>query len=85
MDSGYTKSKYVLFSGLTTNLLKNGSVIILKQDVEEYNNGTLSIQYEYNQVVEIFAEAIQANPTRAVTQAWKRVNINNDGILSLKD
>lgn len=36
----------------------------------------------YKQVVEVFAEAIQAKPKDAVTQAWP-VNVNNE-ILSLK-
>ena len=51
----------------TPNLLKDGASISLEQD----ENG-------YLQVIEVFAEAIQSKPEKAVTNAWK-VTIDSNG------
>ena len=60
---------------VTADLLKNGSVITLQRD----NNGTNSdTSDDLRQVVEVFAEAIQSEPTKAVTEAWK-VTIDSSG------
>ena len=59
-------------NGETTNLLAAGDTIVLNVDDEEYNGVT----YVYNQVVEVIAEAIQAEGTTdtgnvpAVVDAW---------------
>ena len=52
----------------TSEFLKEGSVITLAQETEEDDTG---VTYTYNQVVEIFAEAIQSLPVDAVTKSWK--------------
>lgn len=79
-DIYYYKKVVAKDSGATTNLLANNSSISLLTKTVTTTDG---IDYGYNQVVEVFAEAIQAKPKDAVTQAWP-VNIN-DGILSLKN
>lgn len=51
----------------TPNLLKDGTSIYLEQD----ENG-------YLQVIEVFAEAIQSEPKKAVTSAWN-VTLDDNG------
>ena len=59
-------------NGETTNLLAAGDTIVLNVKNEKYNNVT----YVYNQVVDVIAEAIQAEGTTdaydtpAVVDAW---------------
>lgn len=59
-------------NGETTNLLSDGNTIVLNVKNEKYNNVT----YVYNQVVDVIAEAIQAEGTTdaydtpAVVDAW---------------
>ena len=54
----------------TPNLLKDGASISLEQD----ENG-------YLQVIEVFAEAIQSEPKKAVTSAWNVTLDDNGNIL----
>ena len=51
----------------TLEFLKTGSEIILRQETETDDIG---VTYTYNQVVEIFAEAIQSLPVDVVTSSW---------------
>lgn len=66
-DTYYYKTK-IAPNSETSDLLKNEKVILLSKDDE--NN--------YFQVLDVFAEAIQAKPTNAVTSAWG-VIINANG------
>ncbi len=68
----------------TVDLLNNESTIELVTDtrVEEVQNAD-DIIFEYYQVVEFIAEAIQATPQQAVTDSWGvtlDVNGNIDGV-----
>ena len=67
----------------TPEFFKSGSSIKL-QNIEEYvtSNG-VTVKYDYYQVVEIIAEAIQANPTTAVTESWK-VELTGSTITGIK-
>ena len=69
----YYCKKPIQVNGLTPELLKTGSSIILDH-IEEYvtNNGT-TVKYEYKQVVEIVAEGIQSNPDEAAMESWNVV------------
>lgn len=51
---------------LTPELLQAGSSITLNKKVETFEG----VKYEYNQVVEIFAEAIQSLPEETVETCW---------------
>ena len=53
----------------TSNLLSNGAI-------------TLKTKDGYRQVVEVFAEAIQANPTTAAAESWG-VTINGNAITAV--
>ena len=55
----------------TDNLFKSGSSLVLAQDGDYY------------QVVEVFAEAIQAKPVKAAENSWG-VTLNNGNISSVK-
>lgn len=55
---------------LTTNLFKEGSTMALQTNVSGYN-----------QVVEVFAEAIQANPKTSVIESWN-VSLDTEGIIT---
>ncbi len=61
-------------NGLTPELLASGSTIVLQKTSETVNG----VVYEYEQVVEIIAEAIQSKPVDAVTSSWK-VTMDSDG------
>lgn len=59
---------------LTPELLAEGSKIVLRNTSET----VIGVEYEYEQVVEIIAEAIQSKPAGAVTSSWK-VTMDSDG------
>lgn len=79
-DGYYYYTKPVAPDGLTTNMLADGEVITLTVD----ENGN-------SQVIEIFAQAVQANPTDAVIYAWGVEEnsvvraVSDDGTLSIQD
>lgn len=61
----------------TEDLITPGSSIVLKKV-----DGTASDSYEYlYQVVDVIAEAVQAQPSNAVSNVWN-VSVGTDGILS---
>lgn len=59
----------IAVGGFTPELLKSGKTIKLCVDAET----------GYRQVVEVFADAIQSKPEKAVTESWK-VAISDDNI-----
>lgn len=59
----------IAVGGFTPELLKSGETIKLRVDAET----------GYRQVVEVFADAIQSKPEKAVTESWK-VAISGDNI-----
>ena len=63
-DNTYYYIKPVQPGEFTSELLKEGIVLAEEEG--------------YQQVVEVFAQAIQANPTDAVTEAWG-VNVDSSG------
>ena len=67
----YYYTKKVAPDAFTTTLLDSGSTITLRLSSEGYR-----------QVVEVFAEAIQAEPDEAVTDSWN-VTIADDVITSV--
>lgn len=54
----------------TPNLLAEGSTIALQKVEEEVTSNGVTVTYEYNQVVEVIAEAIQADPEEAAEESW---------------
>lgn len=64
-DTYYCKVP-VQADALTPELLQAGSTITLSKKVETYKD----VMYEYYQVVEIFAEAIQSLPEETVETCW---------------
>ena len=56
-------------------------MITLMQQTETDGIG---VTYTYNQVVEIFAEAIQSLPEEAVEKSWNDVEVSDDRSLKLK-
>ena len=61
----------------TADLLANGKTVkVTKTATEEEGFGI----FEYYQVVEFIAEAIQASPDTAVTDIWD-VTLNDDGTI----
>ena len=50
----------IAVEGYTPELLKSGKTIVLRADAET----------GYRQVLEVFADAIQSEPNKAVTQSW---------------
>lgn len=77
-DTYYCK-KPVTAGAQTPEFLKDGSSIALNRMVETVNG----VEYVYNQVVEIFAEAIQSEPTSAVESAWNVSIDSNNNISSI--
>jgi len=69
-DNTYYYRTAVMPSDLTSNLLAEGSVIELQED----NEGN-------KQVIEVFAEAIQSKPQKAVINSWK-ITLDNDGYIA---
>lgn len=70
--------KYPINPGETTHeFLKSGSTIQLEHLEETVIYQSVTITYEYNQVVEIHVEGIQANPSNVVSDIWK-VNIDTN-------
>lgn len=65
-DNTFYYAKPVAPGASTPELLASGTTIVLTEE-----NGFL-------QVVDVFAEAIQAEPTKAVTESWK-VTVDGDG------
>lgn len=62
----------------TTDLLEDGASVTLKsKPITDATN----IDYVYNQVLDVFAEAIQADPTEAVTVAWG-VTVDSNGTIT---
>jgi hypothetical protein len=59
----------IAVGGFTPELLQSGKTIILRTDPET----------GYRQVLEVFADAIQSEPHKAVTNSWK-VDISGDNI-----
>ena len=74
--------KYPVKAGeYTAEFLGENSVITLMQQTETDGIG---VTYTYNQVVEIFAEAIQSLPEEAVEKSWNDVEVSDDRSLKLK-
>lgn len=67
-DIYYCKTP-VAVNGKTPELLQSGQKILLR------------VEDGYRQVLEVFAEAIQSQPPRAVTTSWG-VNVSTDGNLA---
>lgn len=67
-DSYYCKTP-VAVGGVTPELLQAGETIVLRVDTET----------GYRQVLEVFADAIQSEPHKAVTGSWG-VGISDDNI-----
>ena len=59
----------IAVGGYTPELLQSGKTIVLRADAET----------RYRQVLEVFADAIQSEPPRAVTSSWE-VDISGDNI-----
>ena len=75
--------KYPVKVGQTTNeFLSNGSTITLKQTSKDVTSNGITVKYYYNQVVEIHSEAIQANPPKAVFEAWGAVVDPSSGYIT---
>ena len=80
-DGYYYYTKPVAPSGVTENLFATtGDKITLTPVTQEIDGKTVT----YYQVVEVFAEAIQSAPAKAVQDAWGTgFSINSDGTLKL--
>lgn len=63
---------------LTPELFESGSSITLQKIEENVTSNGVTVTYEYFQVVEIIAEAIQSNPVDAVRESWKVVLDTDD-------
>lgn len=74
----YYCKKPIAVGAETPQLLENGSSITLKKDTLTHNE----VVYEYNQVVEIIAEAIQSKPESVVETYWK-VTVTDGEITSV--
>lgn len=61
----------IAVGGYTPELLQSGKTIVLRADAET----------GYRQVLEVFADAIQSEPNKAVTQSWN-VGISGGNIVS---
>ena len=59
----------IAVGGYTPELLQSGKTIVLRADAET----------RYRQMLEVFADAIQSEPPRAVTSSWE-VDISGDNI-----
>lgn len=61
----------IAVGGYTPELLQSGETIVLRADAET----------GYRQVLEVFADAIQSEPNKAVTKSWN-VEISDGNIVS---
>lgn len=68
-DGIYYCKTPVAVGGYTPELLQSGKTIVLCADAET----------GYRQVLEVFADAIQSEPNKAVTESWN-VNISGENI-----
>ena len=68
---------------ITPELFKDSS-ITLEHIVEYETTDKTTVTFEYNQVVEIIAEAIQSSPDDAVTSSWNVVLDSDGNIQSIK-
>lgn len=68
-DGIYYCKTPVAVGGYTPELLQSGKTIVLRADAET----------GYRQVLEVFADAIQSEPNKAVTESWN-VNISGENI-----
>lgn len=75
--------KYVVNPGDTTNefFADNNQRIIMRHIEETVEYQTITITYDYYQVVEVHVEGIQALPTTAVTKQWD-VTIDGNGVIT---
>ena len=80
---GYTCIRYEICHKICDKVIKNVVLHQIAQDstTDLFDHKTITIQdeysvnhdgviYTYYQVIDILAEAIQANPTQAVTDSW---------------
>lgn len=83
-DLYYYRSSVPATAGAsTTNLFASGNTITLDTLTETVTNNGATVTYHYYQVVEFIAEAIQAEPTKAVEESWG-VTITDGKITGLK-
>ena len=66
----YYCSTPIAVGGFTPELLQSGKTIVLRVDTET----------DYRQVLEVFADAIQSKPNKAVVQSWN-VGISGGNIV----
>jgi len=72
--------KYKIPAGETTPDMLKKPLVLKNMEVENFHGISNVVLRE---VVEVFAEAIQANPEEAVEEAWPAVDVDTDGNLAL--
>lgn len=79
-DNIYYYKNKVSAEDSTADLFKNGATITLNTTFKEEGG----VRFDYYQVVEFIAEAIQAAPQSAVESSWTDVKVDEAGKLTLK-
>lgn len=79
-DNIYYYKEKVSSGHKTADLFENGASIVLNTTYKEEGG----VRFDYYQVVEFIAEAIQAAPEAAVENSWTDVEVDASGKLSLK-